>query len=211
MNYLAHIVLSGADPRWQLGGYLGDFVKGSLDKPLLDQCGQPWGDAVIDGIRLHRLLDAEVETLPEYRTCVALLGPEFRRVGGIAIDVLFDHLLVNHWHRFSDEPLPVFSRRFYRYCEAHAERLPHRAAGFIEAAARHDLFLGYGERQTFLAVMERIERRLRYRTNLLAAADRALQQLDQIETQFIGIMPVLLAISARQRRQLMAARPNPGP
>ena len=201
MNYLAHVLLSGDHCHWQLGGYLGDFIKGPLPPQLLDTRGAPWQDEVREGVQLHRQLDAFVETLPAYQAALQLLGPQYRRVGGIVIDVMFDHLLVHHWQRYHEQSLQAFSGRFYRVCLDNRERLPERAARFISAAAQHDLFSAYGVESTYLAVVERIAGRLRYTTNLVQAGQESLQHLPALRPLFREIMPQLQQFASEYRRR----------
>ena len=56
MNYLAHILLSGDNLDIQVGGLLGDFVKGPLQ-------GQ-YPEKVEQGIALHRKLDVYTDAQP---------------------------------------------------------------------------------------------------------------------------------------------------
>lgn len=197
MNYLAHVLLSGSELEWQLGGFLGDFIKGPIDTvEVLDQQGVPWGLSVIRGVELHRKLDVYVDQLPAYKHCIELLGPEYRRIGGIVMDVIFDHLLVNQWNHFGDQELPIFSRQFYRFCEGQQERLPVRAAGFIRAATDHDIFVAYGRTDIISSVLGRIASRLRYATNLEEAGELALDKLDDFEPYFLEVMSLLFKFSA---------------
>lgn len=201
MNYLAHVLLSGSEPDWQLGGYLGDFIKGPLHGALLDQQGEPWSDSVLGGVLLHRKLDVHIDRQPGYMQCVELLGPEYRRVGGIVMDVIFDHLLVHHWERFGSGDLLHFSQSFYQYCQRYDQRLPQRAQNFVSAAARHDLFVGYGDSKIITAVLQRIAGRMRYQTNLELAGQVALHNLQPIESLFLQLMPELIEFAAAFRRQ----------
>lgn len=209
MNYLAHILLSGADPDWQLGGLLGDFVKGPLwpassadpaNSPgLVDRQGQPWGAGVLSGIQLHRQLDAFVDAWPEYRACLELLDRDCRRVGGIALDVYFDHLLARHWPRFSAVELSAFSREFYALCARQQPRLPESAARFMSRAAESDLFQGYGRQSLYLPVLQRIDERIRFNTNLVAAGEQVLARSVELEERFLYWMPQLLAKASELR------------
>ncbi|WP_439134617.1 ACP phosphodiesterase [Pseudomaricurvus sp.] len=200
MNYLAHILLSGPDPEWQLGGFLGDFVKGPLPAALPDKQGNVWSPGVRSGIQLHRQLDAYVDSHPQYLSCLEALGTDYRRVGGIALDVFFDHLLVRHWTHFSDVPLPEFSQSFYELCAMRHERLPESAARFIRRAAANDLFQGYGREEMFLPVLERIDQRIRFETNLLPAGQAVLAQYSELERGFLQLMPQLADKAAELRR-----------
>ena len=197
MNYLAHVLLSGSELEWQLGGFLGDFIKGPIaSEQILDQQGLPWSLSVARGVALHRTLDAYVDQLPAYKHCIELLGPEYRRIGGIVMDVIFDHLLVNHWDNFGDQELLMFSRQFYRFCDDQHERLPVRAAGFIRAATDHDLFVAYGRADIISSVLGRIASRLKYATNLEEAGELALDKLDDFEPHFLEVMSLLIKFSA---------------
>ena len=51
MNYLAHFFLAYPDPELMAGGYLGDFVKGTLKDA-------DFSPGVTLGIKLHRAIDA---------------------------------------------------------------------------------------------------------------------------------------------------------
>lgn len=209
MNYLAHILLSGSDPDWQLGGLLGDFVKGPIllaaqaepgNRPgLLDRQGQPWEEGVLAGIRLHRQLDAFVDAWSEYRDCLELLDRGYRRVGGIALDVYFDHLLARHWKQFSAIELATFSREFYQLCARQQPRLPEPAARFTSRAAESDLFQGYGRESLYLPVLQRIDERIRFDTNLLAAGEQVLARSAELEERFLYWMPQLLAKASELR------------
>lgn len=196
MNYLAHVFLSGDELPWQLGGFLGDFIKGPLSDSLADDQGNPWQPQVLAGVRLHRQLDAYVDRMPEYLACVDLLGPQYRRLGGVAMDVFFDHLLANHWSEFCDTPLPAFSQNFYRYCERHKQRMPESPRRFILRAAQNDLFSGYGDRDIFIPVLERIDQRVRFETNLVQAGEVVLENYSELESRFLKIMPLLVEEAA---------------
>lgn len=202
MNYLAHIFLSGPDPEWQLGGFLGDFVKGPLPEALPDKQGDHWAPGVVSGIQLHRQLDAYVDSWREYQACLEILGRDYRRVGGIALDVFFDHLLVRHWSRFSDVPLSEFSQAFYQLCARHQSRLPESAARFIHRASINDLFQGYGREDMFLPVLERIDQRIRFETNLLPAGEAVLNRYPELEERFLRWMPQLVDKATELRKSI---------
>lgn len=203
MNYLAHIFLSGSDPEWQLGGFLGDFVKGPLPEALPDRQGNHWAPGVVSGIQLHRQLDAHVDSWPEYLACLDVLGSDYRRVGGIALDVFFDHLLVRHWSHFSDISLSDFNQAFYALCAQQQARLPASAARFIRRASANDLFQGYGREEMFLPVLERIDQRIRFDTNLLSAGKEVLNQYPELEKRFLQWMPQLVDKAAELRSGLV--------
>lgn len=128
----------------QVGGLLGDFVKGPLrgDYPV----------AVERGIQLHRHIDAYTDRHLQLRYLAALFPPPWRRYGGIVLDVYWDHLLAHHWLNFSRQPLPAYCGDFYRQLALCAHWLPPRAHQFSERAAA----LGWLESNADTAVVPRV-------------------------------------------------------
>nr|WP_237457494.1 ACP phosphodiesterase [Pseudomaricurvus sp. HS19] len=198
---MAHIWLSGPDLHWQLGGLLGDFIKGPLPDTLTDSSGRSWPPAVRGGVRLHRLLDARVEQLEDYRACLQLLPASRRRIAGVALDVYFDYLLVHHWAAFCEQPLDQFSQRFYDFSAQQGGRLPARAERYLGRARDNHLFRGYGELTTYRQVLAAIEQRLRYPLDLRAAGDAVVARGAEIEHHFLQLLPELRRWADAQRQQ----------
>jgi acyl carrier protein phosphodiesterase len=71
MNYLAHIALAGDNPEYQVGGLLGDFVRG----PLIGK----YSPAIEAGITAHRKLDAHVDQQPEIQAFLQRFSRPMRR------------------------------------------------------------------------------------------------------------------------------------
>lgn len=153
MNYLAHLLLSGPDPDWQLGGLLGDFVKG----PLKGERPEP----IENGIRLHRRIDLLSDQHPAYLSALARLGPQWRRLGGIALDIWFDHLLACHWHQWSPAPLETFVDTCWSNFRQRQQWIPENAQAFIQRAEQFKLLPGYREVDVIQRTLERVGQRLR--------------------------------------------------
>ncbi|WGL15503.1 ACP phosphodiesterase [Microbulbifer bruguierae] len=153
MNYLAHLLLSGPDPDWQLGGLLGDFVKG----PLKGERPQ----AIEDGIRLHRRIDLLSDQHPAYIAALTRLGPQWRRLGGIALDIWFDHLLAIRWQTWHPQPLETFVDQCWSNFRTRRQWIPENARAFIQRAEQFKLLPGYREVAVIQRTLERVGTRLR--------------------------------------------------
>ncbi len=153
MNYLAHIVLSGADPDIQVGGLLGDFVKGPLTSDFPDKITQ--------GIRLHRRIDSRTDSHPEFRSSLALLPAPWRRYGGILLDVYFDYLLASDWANFGDGALDDYCQNFYAHLHQRRQWLPERALSFCNRAPEVRWLESYARREMIPLMLNNIGRRLR--------------------------------------------------
>lgn len=152
MNYLAHLLFSGDDPEWQIGGLLGDFVKGPL-------CGR-YPPGIEAGIRRHRRIDALCAGLPAIRELLATFASPWRRYAGVAIDVAFDHQLARDWARYHPQPLAEFCQSFYRALAARRALLPERARAFCDLAPGQRLLESYGDPDSARLALARIGHRL---------------------------------------------------
>lgn len=117
MNHLAHFYLAKGSDALILGAWLGDFVRGPLQ-----------GDFPADieaGIRLHRLIDSHTDQHDLTRDMRRQFSPTARRYSGIALDIVFDHLLALYWPE-QQVGLDDFGQRVYKVLRSRAS-MPVRA------------------------------------------------------------------------------------
>lgn len=197
MNYLAHLLLSGEDPHMMLGGVLGDFVKGPL--PLKGLAGSsPWPDAVEQGILLHRRIDAYCDQHPVVRQSIIRLGPDLRRVGGIAIDLCYDHFLACRWSDFHPLPLSTYADRVYQLLNRHSPLLPPAAQRFSERAQQHRLLESYRQFNNLELALSRIATRFSRPTPLAASFPRLQADYQLLSDDFDRAFPELLEFARGQ-------------
>lgn len=123
MNYLAHIYLSGSNPKMQLGGFIADFVKGSN--------WQHYPKEIRNGILLHRQIDSYFDQHKLVGELLDMLRPIFGRYNGIVLDMYFDYFLANEFKKFSKTNLLLFSLKFYITCLRNYGYLPDKVKYFI--------------------------------------------------------------------------------
>ncbi len=128
MNFLAHVLLAGARPSDQIGGLLGDFVKGPLP------CGLP--PELARGVALHRFVDRSTDRHPLFIRSCQRISPERRRFAGIIIDMVYDHFLATHWHCYCDIPLARYSQDFYRLLTEYWSFFPEGSFNMLAAMQR---------------------------------------------------------------------------
>ena len=148
MNFLAHLLLSGSDLDIQVGGLLGDFVKGPL------QGNYP--EKVEQGIRLHRHVDTLTARLPEMTQLYTLFESPWRRYAGIVVDVAFDHLLAQRWQHYHTLPLAEFCTDFYRHLAIHRQWLPERAQQFCDRAPQVRWLESYADPDIMVTILNRV-------------------------------------------------------
>lgn len=192
MNYLAHLLLSGPDPDWRLGGLLGDFVKGPLKGEL--------PTAIEAGIRLHRRVDALADHHPAYRASAAQLDPRWRRYAGVVLDIWFDHLLSRHWDDWHEQPLEDFCRDCWRQFRARSRYVPAGARMFMERAERFKLLQSYGDEAAVARSLSHVGQRLRRPVPLQDALPELLAAGPALERNFAGLFAYLDREAAAFRR-----------
>jgi len=94
--------------------------------------------ALLAGVALHRSIDSFADRHPAFRRSRARISPARRRVGGIMVDLFYDHFLALHWSRLRglaglEIDLAAFTSGTYTLIAAYGEGLP---PGFMPVFAR---------------------------------------------------------------------------
>lgn len=184
MNFLAHLYLAGEAPERRLGNILGEFVRG---RDLSD-----WSPDIAAGIRQHRAIDSFTDHHPRIIAARARLNPEFRRYGGILLDMVFDHYLARDWRHFHDEPLERFAARVYAELAAYRGPQPGRMAGAIRYLREHDLLVRYRELATIVDALAGIGRRFAHATPLHQTGPELERLYRELESDFQAFFPELI-------------------
>lgn len=152
MNYLVHLYLSGPDPLHQLGGLMGDFVKG----PLTDQ--YPAG--ITTGLRLHRQIDVLAHNSPSTRNSRRRLDAKYGHGRGIIVDIFYDHFLANVWSEYSQETLPAYAARIYQLLADNHRQLPGKLQQITPRMAQDNWLVSYRQPSVVARALDRIAQRL---------------------------------------------------
>jgi acyl carrier protein phosphodiesterase len=152
VNYLVHLYLAGADPEMQLGGLMGDFVKG----PLTDR----YPPGIAAGLRLHRRIDAFAAADPHCRASRQRLHPRFKHTRAVLVDIFYDHFLALHWREFHPLPLPDFAAGVYRLLATHRADLPAGLARIAPRMQELDWLTSYRDRAAVGLALQRMASRL---------------------------------------------------
>jgi len=199
MNHLAHIVLAGPDDGLRVGAFLGDHVRGRRELASLPA---DWADGII----LHRRVDTLSDAHPAVRALLRRLQPPWRRYGGVIFDVLFDHMLTRHWHRFGQVPLARLADEIDELLARHAADLPDRLVLFSRWARERRLWVSYGDRAMIDEIFRRLARR-HGRPGPLADGIELLDAMEHdIEQAFLEMFPDLITQADNERQRLYSMR-----
>ena len=183
MNYLAHIALSGGHPEHQVGGLLGDFVRG----PLTGR----FSTRIEASIQSHRQLDAYVDQQPELGVFLQRFTSPMRRYAGIVADVFYDHLLAADWRCYYQQSLEDFCQNFYRHLAVYNQQLPPRALQFSQHAPQIGWLQSYAQRENLPLILQRIGQRFRRPVALQDALSIVEQHNAAISNEFHQLYPRL--------------------
>ncbi|MEN9699629.1 MAG: hypothetical protein RLZZ301_827 [Bacteroidota bacterium] len=111
MNFLGHLYFSGTDLELMHCNLYGDYVRGSNLTHLAPK--------IQEGIRLHRNIDHYMDTHPAVLEAKRQLSSQLPKVSGIAIDLIFDHLLARDWQTHHPLDYHLYLRQFYTHQATH--------------------------------------------------------------------------------------------
>lgn len=191
MNFLAHLYLSSDEPQALAGSLLPDLSRGPLPADL--------PPTVAAACRLHRLIDAFTDTHPIVAQSKQRIRARHGRFSGILIDIFYDHYLARDWHRFSHQPLPVFTRSAYDALLSQSHQLPATMHQPLARMVQQDWLCNYATIEGIRVTLERMSRRFTQRFERpidLAPASEELRVLDrELSADFHAFFPQLMAFA----------------
>ena len=187
MNFLAHLALSGKSQNLIIGNFLGDFVKGRL-------FGQYDKDIEL-GIKFHRAIDAYTDHHLLIKLSKNRFGPRFRRIGGIMVDIAYDHLLALSWDKFYDEPIDRFAKRVLEDVLIF-EELPWEAENLAKMMLRKNSLEKYKNEEFLSDASLSIHKRLKHRTPMLEAPEVIKNVKAKLDRDFRFFYPQLIDFAA---------------
>jgi acyl carrier protein phosphodiesterase len=196
MNFLAHICLSGDNPKIMVGNFIGDFVKG---RNLLEQ----FEPEIAKGIELHRTIDEFTDTHPVVAQSKSRLRPTYRHYAAVIVDMFYDHLLAKNWKRYHAEPLADFAERSYKTIEAFDAILPEQVKYMMTYMKRGNWLLNYAQLEGIERALTGMVRRSKYESKMEFAVKDLKENYHQFTEEFITFFPAL-----KQHTENWLSQPN---
>lgn len=183
MNFFAHLVLAEATPESRLGNLMGDFCQG-LDLKTLPA-------AVQAGIWRHRAIDRFTDAAAEVLQAKALFSPARRRFAPVMVDVLFDHLLLQHWQHFEQRPYDSLCQQIYHDLWQQRGLMPPAMAATVTAIVQQDWFGSYQHLDNIGMALDQIASRIRFAHQFTGSIGEIRQQLPELASLFLQFYPKL--------------------
>ena len=184
MNHFAHLVLAQPTLESTVGNLLGDFARG-VDPELLPR-------AVHDGLRNHRAVDRYTDSHPRVQEMKRGFSRRRRRFAGIALDIYFDHLLINHWSRFDARDVEPLIEAFYRRMIDGRGLMPgEQMRRVTRRMVEYDWFGSYRDIDAVAESLDRVAGRIRFENRFAGAIEELQRHHDLICEGFFEFYPEL--------------------
>lgn len=188
LNFLAHIYLSGDNDDIKIGNFLGDFVKGRLNKLTNAQ----YSEGVINGMALHRKIDFFTDNHPIVRQSIDRLQPKYHKFSGIVIDMFYDHILAKNFHQYAEITLENYAQKFYDLLEKRKSEIPEPMDRMVKSMVSRNWFLGYKTYEGIEWALTGISKRLSFVSGIENATEELWKDYDLYEAEFQAFFPDLI-------------------
>ena len=184
MNFLAHLFLSCQSEDLLIGNFIADF----LNKKEADL----YPESIRQGIDLHRKIDSFTDNHPKVRQGTKRLQPFHHKYSAVAIDILYDYLLVKNWSKFSGQNLEDFAQETYRLLEKNFDVLPPKLQKRLPFMIADDWLLKYGTEAGLTFVFEKTQQRLSKPEYLDNVVPNFLKDVDLYDAEFNVFFPEVI-------------------
>lgn len=184
LNYLAHLYFSESTVESRVGNLLGDFARG-VDINQLPL-------SVRLGLINHRSIDQFTDTHQQVRELKTLFSPQRRRFSGIVLDVLFDHFLIHHWHRYTSESLNNFLDQAYGDLHQGLPLMPQHMQRAVTRLIEGDWIRSYEDIDQVGFALDRIAGRIRFQNDFTGSINEVQKQYGVLEAGFLQFFPDLI-------------------
>ena len=186
MNFLAHLYLSGDNPKVKIGNFIGDFVKG---KNLTQRF-----DAEISlGIGLHREIDWFTDTHPVVKQSKDRLRPKYRHYSGVIVDIFYDHFLARNWDQYSSLLLSDFAQASYALIQQNELILPPEVKFMMPYMIKGNWLVNYSELDGIQRALRGMARRTRFESKMEESVVDLKENYEDFKREFEIFFPDLVA------------------
>ena len=183
MNYLAHLYLAQPNADSHFGNLLGDFGGHRHVKQM--------PITVKNALDNHYLVDKFTDSHPAIKEARQYFSVERKRFASIAVDVVFDHFLIQHWQKFNREPIADFKQNSYQLLNQCIPDMPSRMQVVVRNLTKNDWFKEYETTAGVGLALDNIARRIRFANNFSGAIEDIHRHYSELETVFLEFFPEL--------------------
>lgn len=176
MNFLAHLYLSKHAEELMIGNFIADAVKGKNF--------EAFSPGVIQGIKMHREIDAFTDSHHITKKSAARLMPRYKKYAGVIVDVFYDHFLAANWRQYHHENLAVFAEKVYQLMEQNISTLPPKSQHLLPYMIQHNWLLNYGKIEGIKRTLTGMANRTSFVSNMQFATEELEMYYQDFDQEF---------------------------
>ena len=184
MNFLAHLYLSGDQPKIMVGNFIADFVKG---RNVRERYEPP----IALGIELHREIDFFTDQHPVVAQSKNRLRAKYRHYSAVIVDVFYDHFLANQWDKFHEQLLPDFADQAYDTLTNHLSISPEGVKFMLPYMIKGNWLVNYARLEGIHRALTGMSRRTPYESKMDEAIVDLKNHYLEFENEFHQFFPDL--------------------
>lgn len=185
MNFLAHLYLSGDNPKTMVGNFIGDFVKG---KHLADK----FEPEIVNGIELHRAIDSFTDSHPIVLKSKMRLRGTYRHYAPVIVDVFYDHFLAKLWDDYYPAlSLERYARHAYTTLENFHAILPQAVRELLPYMVSGNWLVNYASTEGIRRTLAGMSRRSRFDPKMDESIDDLQGHYEEFRSEFVAFFPEL--------------------
>ncbi|HLT65302.1 MAG TPA: ACP phosphodiesterase [Flavobacterium sp.] len=194
MNYLAHIYLSGENPRIRIGNFMGDGIRG---KDYLH-----FHPDIQIGIRLHREIDTFTDFHPIFRQSKHRLVPYHNHFSGIIVDMFYDHFLATHWELYHHESLGIFAHKFYNSLSEFHLELNQKTKSIAPYLIKYNWLERYQSLTDLESILGQMDKRFSFPSNMKDSVELLHNNYEEFQNEFVKFFNELMIFSDAKREEI---------
>jgi acyl carrier protein phosphodiesterase len=183
VNYLAHLYLSADHPELSIGNFIADHVKG---REIERYTGN-----VLEGIRLHRHIDAFTDAHPIVEESKKRLRTVYGKYASVIADVYFDHFLARDWSMYHHQPLTDFASSSYSLMNNNRQHLPERTMYMLSYMESQNWLVSYASITGIEKALCGLSKRTRFSSGMEHAHQFLQEYYQEFEGEFRRFFPEL--------------------
>ncbi len=187
MNYLAHSLLSFSSEPILFGQFIADDIKGNK--------WQQFEKPVQTGILLHRFIDEYTDSHPLLLELKKQLYPNLGKFSGVVLDVLFDHVLSQHWHHYSEQMREPWIQSTYTQLQKRQVDMTDKRRFISEKMIEHDWMNMYMTEEGTSRILNQMSMRIPFTNPLKDSIQVYQMHKKDIISTFHDFFPQILRVT----------------
>lgn len=143
------------------------------------------------GVRHHLAVDSYTDKHPDVLASKRLFSGQRRKFAGVALDVLYDHFLLQHWTEFTDADQSMFITRVYSELQDNEALMTPDMSRTTRHMVSHDWFGSYRDLDNIGYALDRVAARIRFQNSFAGIIHEIRPLRSELEAHFLSFFPDL--------------------